>query len=472
MPARYLHRDEIDEYPDNVDDQGDPLALSEARTDTYGLMKKILDTSTPTVKDRSKIERQFLNSDQRYFWLACPHCEERQVLKWESMKWTDDDATTARYVCEHCGAEIEEHQKTQMLAGGQWIPANPGHQARGYSISSLYSPLGWKSWSDIVREYLTAQSEKQKGNIEPMISFTNNRLAQTWEEKGEEVDGDRLRRRAEDFRLRLVPFGGLVLTGAIDTQDDRLELMIVAWGRGEECWVVDYTAFYGDPGEPDVWQKADDFLKQPVRHESGTILKVDAVAVDTGGHFTHEAYAFCRERVRRNYYACKGINGEDRPVKGRWGSVDIKRDGKVIPNGVKLWLVGQHVGKNLLANRLKLNTPGPGYIHLSTDLANGNFFDQMTAEHRVWVGTSTGKQQRWVKKAHSARNEAWDLLVLNLFAAHSLDIHRYVEGMWDRLEEIVQPVRLILEEPQRPVSSQVGKIDLARSGRFGNVYQR
>lgn len=467
MPARFLHLDEIDEYPDNVDDQGDPLALAEARTDTYGMMKKILDTSTPTVKGRSKIERRFHDSDQRYYWVRCPHCQEKQVLTWPFMKWTvvEEDVKSAWYVCEHCGAEIPEHHKPEMLAGGEWIPKNPGHPCRGYHLSSLYSPLGWKSWQDIAREYLHALSEKAKGNIEPMISFTNNRLAETWEERGEEVDGDRLRQRAEDYALRLVPMGGLVLTASVDTQDDRLEVMIAAWGRGEECWVVDYTAFHGDPAEEDVWSKVDSFLSQPVRHESGQLVKVDAVAVDTGGHFTHEAYAFCRERAKRNYFACKGVDGDDRPVRGRSTIVDIKRNGQVMKNGVKLWLVGQHVGKNLLANRLKLPEIGPGYVHLSADLPAA-FFEQMTAEHRVWVRTARGLTQRWVKKTSNSRNEAWDLLVLALFAAHSLDVHKYVDTHWSRLEEIVQPVRLV-DVPQKVVSSLVGKINLASSGRFG-----
>ena len=63
MPIRYLFMDEVDEYPGDVDGQGDPVALAEKRTSTFP-RRKVLLTSTPTLKGLSRIEREYLESDQ------------------------------------------------------------------------------------------------------------------------------------------------------------------------------------------------------------------------------------------------------------------------------------------------------------------------------------------------------------------------------------------------------------------------
>ncbi|WP_281181178.1 phage terminase large subunit family protein [Candidatus Arsenophonus triatominarum] len=38
--------------------------------------------STPTVKHVSRIEKVYNESDQRHYWVPCPHCGEFQILEW------------------------------------------------------------------------------------------------------------------------------------------------------------------------------------------------------------------------------------------------------------------------------------------------------------------------------------------------------------------------------------------------------
>src|SRR5438552_7394144 len=64
MPIRFLFMDEVDEYPGDVDGQGDPIALAEKRTSTFA-RRKIFLTSTPTIKGLSRIDREYLASDRR-----------------------------------------------------------------------------------------------------------------------------------------------------------------------------------------------------------------------------------------------------------------------------------------------------------------------------------------------------------------------------------------------------------------------
>ena len=78
MPVRYLFLDEVDAYPPSADDEGDPVALAEARTRTFSWRRKVFLASTPTIKGLSRIEREYEASDQRRFFVPCPHCGERQ----------------------------------------------------------------------------------------------------------------------------------------------------------------------------------------------------------------------------------------------------------------------------------------------------------------------------------------------------------------------------------------------------------
>ena len=61
-PCRWVLLDEVDAFPADVDGEGDPCALAERRASTFSRRKIIL-TSTPTVKDMSRIETEYLASN-------------------------------------------------------------------------------------------------------------------------------------------------------------------------------------------------------------------------------------------------------------------------------------------------------------------------------------------------------------------------------------------------------------------------
>ena len=253
---RFLFLDDIDGFEHDIGGEGDPLELAKRRTDTFGSRKKIMEVSTPTTKGISRIDRSFLESDQRFYHVPCPFCGEYQRLLWGGpgadfgLKFERDQhgkAIDAWYECAACHERIDEHFKTDMLEQGRWIPTYPERSKRGYQLSSLYSPLGWVSWLQIVKEFLEAKKFKERLKV-----WTNTRLGETFEETGEQPDWSLLQARCEPYAVLTVPTGGLLLTAGVDVQDNRLAVVVRAWGRGEESWLIYWGELYGDPAQPQV----------------------------------------------------------------------------------------------------------------------------------------------------------------------------------------------------------------------------
>jgi phage terminase large subunit GpA-like protein len=144
MSARFLFLDEVDAYPGDVEGEGDPVALAEARARTFGWRRKTLLVSTPTIAGLSRIEREYGATDQRRYFVPCPHCSEMQALRFERLIWEKKQPATVRYHCEACDGAIGEQHKTAMLAGGEWraIAVAQDPHAIGFHISGLCSPVG------------------------------------------------------------------------------------------------------------------------------------------------------------------------------------------------------------------------------------------------------------------------------------------------------------------------------------------
>ena len=76
----------MDRYPVSAGTEGDPIRLAAKRATTFW-NAKVVTVSTPTVKNASRIEAEFADSDPRDYWVPCPHCDEVQTLRWASVQW-------------------------------------------------------------------------------------------------------------------------------------------------------------------------------------------------------------------------------------------------------------------------------------------------------------------------------------------------------------------------------------------------
>ena len=121
-PARYIFLDEVDAYPAWADEEGDPVTLAEARSLTFAHRRKVLLVSTPTIRGLSRIELEFEASDQRRFFVPCPHCGHAQWLKFEWLRWNKGQPETAAYHCEGCEAPIGVASRSKIGRGRTTVP--------------------------------------------------------------------------------------------------------------------------------------------------------------------------------------------------------------------------------------------------------------------------------------------------------------------------------------------------------------
>ncbi len=442
-PCRYIFLDEVDAFPHDVDGEGDPVTLAERRSTTFS-RRKILLTSTPTVKDFSRIESEFLLSDQRRYFVPCPHCEHMQWLKWSQMKWDEGNPETAQYECESCGERFSESHKTQLLTAGEWRPTAPGDgRTAGYHLSALYSPLGWKSWAEIVDDFL-----KSKGDAPRLKTWVNTVLAETWEDDyAAKISAETLVERTELYEPRVVPEKAVVLTAGVDVQDNRLAVSVWAWGREEEGWLVDHQEIYGDPSGPELWKQLDQLLLQPFPHAVGNPLRPDVICIDSGGHFTGEVYQYARERRAYGVIAIKGASQRGKSPIGKGSKVDINWKGKALKKGAEVFSVGTDTIKTTLYGRLRHNDPGPGYLHFHNQL-EVSYFEQLTAEKQVMRFHRGFPIREWVKKPN-ARNESTDTMVYAYAGLHRLYQRYDRRTIWDQLEKRAEPAANPREQPAK-----------------------
>ena len=418
MPVRYLFCDEVDEYPGDVDGQGDPVALAEKRTATF-TRRKILLTSTPTVKGLSRIEREYLNTDQRRYFVPCPACGHMDWLQWtaggwrgeeglhHSMEWLGHDPSSIRMKCSACSVLVEERHKTGMLARGEWRPtADSVGGVVGFHLSSLYSPLGWKSWSECLAEFFDA-----KGDPFKLKTWVNTVLGETWEERGDAVDVGTLAGRRETYPAP-VPHGVGVLVASADVQNDRIEVAVKGYGDREESWLIAHARLYGDPVGDKVWHELAQFLERTYAHESGRELKVSLSVCDSGGLHTEQVYKFCKASLLagRNMFPIKGGSIPGKPLVGKPSKFNRYR--------IPLYVLCVDTGKDIVMGRMQVGTPGPGYMHLP-DWVDEEYLSELTAERAVHKYVKgRGAVRSWVK-VHD-RNEAFDLEVYALAALYML----------------------------------------------------
>ncbi|MDQ1610329.1 MAG: hypothetical protein QOG00_260 [Pyrinomonadaceae bacterium] len=420
-PRRVVILDERDAFKPTS--EGDPAKLAEKRATTFP-DAVIVKVSTP--RDRMElepgappdarrftaIELEYENSDQRKFYVPCPHCDEYQVLVWKNVVWEEGDPLGAVYMCAANGCVIEHEHKTEMLARGEWRAEKPFSGRAGFHIWEGYSPF--VTWGEMAKNFLEA-----KKNRATLKVFVNTSLAEGWEEITEQASTRDLEDRREEYDAE-VPDGVLVVVASADVQGDRIETEIVGLGLDGESWSLDYQVILGDPSQRHVWEELKLLWTTPLVRADGSEVSVMAACVDSGGHHTQEVYQFCRENAGRRWFPVKGANTPGKPL--------VSKPTLQGRPPVRLFTVGTETAKDTIAANLLVEEPGPGYCHFPT--ARGDdYFKQLRSERPVTRFTRGVGVRKWEKVKPSARNEALDCRVYAMAACAILNPN------WRKLHE-------------------------------------
>lgn len=436
--ARVIILEEVDGYPQSAGTEGDQIKLAERRATTFQHRRKIYINSTPTLKGLSRIEAEFELSDQRRYFVACPYCGYEQTLKWANLRWDDDQPSTAAYLCagqtvgEGCGVLIPEREKFGMVARGRWQATAPGKSTAGFHINALYSP--WISWAELVEEWLAAQ-----GNNEKLQVFINTALGESWEDRGGGMDPDAMYANRRESYPADVPMAGALLTAGVDVQHDRIEIIVRAWARAEESYLVERIILMGDPSADAIWKDLDAVLfEREWQHESGATLKIYSSCVDSGDQ-TERVLKYCAPRFRRKVYAVKGGSTPGAPFMP-------KRPSRNNKHRCPLFVLGPNAAKKLIYGRLKITggndfTIPVAYRYRFNLLADKDYFEQLTAEK----AEKKRVDGQWIVVYTCPAHKRNEVLDCEVYAVAALNL----SNMRDRLGSLADKLKAAAEE-QKP----------------------
>lgn len=437
-PVRYIFMDETDRFPASAGTEGDPQELAERRTETFRHNRKIVKTSTPTIKGKSKIETDYMNGTQEEWHTECPHCHTYNYIRFADIHFEKEDyvndggdedyhVKVVTWRCPTCKRDIGEYECKRLPA--KWVQKNPKaiqNGIRSFRLNAFMSP--WSDWKDIVWKFLKAHKDTEK-----LKTFYNTILGESWEVHTNSGLDETLYKRREHYDAE-VPTGVLLLTMGMDTQDNRLEYEVVGWDRNGQSWGISRGVIPGRADAPGVWEEVDALLDREWRLANGMKMKILATFIDSGGHFATAIYKACAKRASKRIWPIKGEKGEGkpecRPMKRGQGE------------GAK-FMLGVDAGKEGIMYEAAVEEPGPNYMHFPIDYRAGydmEYFKGLISE-RMEIHRRGG-QGVIVWEQFYERNEPLDCRNYARMA------YRYFHWRFDELERIVNGI----EEPKKIIT--------------------
>lgn len=448
-PIRVLLCDEVDRFPVSAGTEGDPVDLASKRMTTFwnyvmGLF------STPTLEGASRIDAEYARGTCEEWQHRCPNCGGYHKLRVEEMNVDAEKGAvvngqrtyvvkSVKWHCPDCGFEFDERE--MKAAPQKYVLHNEmalKNGIRSFSLNAFSSP--WITWPDIMREWLEAKGDPDREKV-----VVNTRFGESYKATGAFDNNDFLLQRREKYGAEL-PDDVLLLTAAVDTQDNRLEYEICGWGVGEECWGIKKGVILGRPDQAATWKLLDLALDKPYHYKDGTSLMVARTFIDRGGHYTTSVDDYCYRHQHLQRFPIYGKPGVGIPLV-------YQKLGKTKDN-IPIQPIGVNEGKQTIMNRLTVEKPGPLYFHFPLDEPevmdnrgyDGVYMKGLISEHRKVVKKNGVYQEVW-EPVGNVRNEPLDLRNYNLAAMKSLNID------WDKLKAMQtgeEPVERTPEPVERP----------------------
>ncbi len=283
--------------------------------------------------------------------------------------------------------------------------------------------------------------------------FINTDLAELWEEEGERPDYERVKNRAEIYRMgsdEVLPDEVVFLTAGVDVQAKRLELQTLGFGPDASghihCWVVDYQVIelFETNGQarmtssPEYWNQLAKVLEGTYRHPTGAELPIIALAVDVG-HNPDPVYTFAKRFPQPSYgplgldilsprtvLCVRGHDSEHLNAISRITERETARTRKGPGHDLPIITLGTGYLKTELYSEL-LGRADLRRVHISAQLSD-DYFRGLVAEKRV---VSSRGEVSWEKIF--PRNEPLDTWVYARGAFYAFKADRFNADRWNML---------------------------------------
>lgn len=470
LSAGVVVQDEIDDF--ETTGQGDSMELADLRAATFADAFK-LKSSTPTNAGESRIESKFEASDKQHFFLPCLCCGKFMALELKHLKFSFSAAELARFdlpnfqprdfkwdvaareirdaektiiVCEHCSGGWSDVDRIAAIRSrhpnnppvvvngvelrAEWRATAPKTKIKGRRLNGFYRLIGKrKAFKNYLHWFAELFLTAKKGGVEKLRVWTNTFEARPFEAPAEKLDWNPIHQRAEEYASEVLPEQVCLLVAGVDIQPDRVEILTLGFGDGEECWALAYDVVWGRFDLAEHQERVNEVLLRKFKHPILGELSIAAVGMDTG-HQTRvkEAYQFARRHAARNVWAMKGSAHS-------MATVYSFTENKVFR--IKLYSLNTDFLKTTIYDRLKNEEAGPRYIHFPQSKAGGTanfdekFYRMLCSEKRK--SKKVGGETVYFWDKITARNEVLDMMVYAFAAFDILKPQGYIARQWTKI---------------------------------------
>ena len=480
--------EEPSQVKNEVANQGDPLELCIGRQKTFNIgQKKIVFGGTPTHKDFCRVDRAYNKSNQLIFKAECHECKELSELSFDNLhydeypnRYIDEiygkfDPSTAYYTCPACNTPWSFAQKTQNILNGKqhgfydftgkfskgWHPKRENiTNIFGFHIPELLSSFSdASSYSSLAQKKILAEQALAKGDESLMKDLKNNNEGLPYASGITSIEAEELVTYRKNYIEHICPMEGLLLTAGIDVQDNRFAIVIRAWGRNNNSWLVTWKEIFGKViiQEVDengdfigIWKELMDYIVTgEFFHASGKTMKISAISIDSGDNteFVYKFVIAAADKIRnegRFIFATKGVRDlrySDNEIYQEPSTGEIRvndnntRKSLAEKMGVPLYYIGAHKAHEEILRRIALNKQADArsnmYFH--NEQSYGQYEEQMTSCRKIIdMNSSYGKSV--FKLISGKRKEAMDGEKNALHAAYAIGIRNLTNEYWNQVE--------------------------------------
>lgn len=509
-PFPFIILEEFAQVKAEVAKQGDPLGLALGRQKSFHIgKKKVLGFSTPTFKDFCNMEKLYNKGNKLVFKAKCHHCEALvelsgwtmdNIIRYEEYqnRYIDElygkhDPETAYFACLTCNKPWTFDDKTANIIAGKsygfiddcgeftlgWHPQDDSKEIISIEqyreLEPTIDKLGirkrlkqdktsliytiqypellscFEATSDataLAAKKITAELALAKGDETLAKDWANNSKGIPYASGVTAVEEDELKTFRLNYPEHIVPVGGLVLSAGVDVQIDRFAIIIRAWGRNGNSWIVSWFEIFGDISntEDSVWQELTDrTVNALIPTASGKILRVASISIDSGDQ-TDLVYQWVKSvnGFNPNVRAVKGVRDlrySDDEIYLEPSMLDVTSDSRIRKTlaetmGVTLYKMGTHRAKEviiagLLRNKNRDINTNVWYFN---EQSYPDYEKQLTSCRKI-IDVNSSYTKSVYKLKPGARKEALDCEGLALHAFIAIGGMNYTHTNWKAIED-------------------------------------